>query len=657
MSRHTDQESPTVRTSAPTHEPPPAVGSPSWKLQALTDFTEELVASATGSKREIRRDRLQEDIQVCMELDRCVIPLGLILASTATLSKQEVAALLTRLPDVLAGDPLSALDRVSETILMIDDADIRASAAIATSVLVQRSLPVEVVIRDRLLMLLMELVDVQFRERRTRHSDIFAALRHLEKAPTLGQLPGLLSEISDALEDLACERGVFLDNPMEIAPKKPVKPTSPMDILRETRVQSGASLPSLNEELGQIAAVAESLGWSEDRGVQLLTDLYRHKAMDTRSKLGLNPAAVYKVMADLHGLLETPVGDLRIEENRAVAAPYSYDMDSRTLTLNIGYRGGLTAKLLEEEHPKILEEIKQAKAAREATTLSLAIDRYHAARAAAGGEPIPEEVEKEQIEALAARMGVTTAAAYDTVAGLYGAKRVRFSTEPRTGITLQTIMETVEAAGKPGSIVRITVDPEAPGVIPFRVDRDSRTLVLHSAFEKLTDVIFKLFVQERAADPFEIVEPNEERLADYEGPKDPGSLANVKNRQQLIEELGLSPDDAQDAFDVLLEDCRPFRETITIQTLRVVVATINSRLQPDGTVDVVTGWCRDIPGTKDPDHFSVAWLTSHTEEDMSLNMLTFNFAYGEGKAKLPPLSDELLLDWCRHYRVEAYMKD
>jgi hypothetical protein len=202
-------------------------------------------------------------------------------------------------------------------------------------------------------------------------------------------------------------------------------------------------------------------------------------------------------------------------------------------------------------------------------------------------------------------------------------------------------------------IVKIGVDPEASNLTPFRVDGESRSLVLHPAFEKLTDRVLELFAREWAVEPFDLAEVDEAWLSKYESPEGRGSVANAENVQRLIEEFGLSRADASDAFDVLLQDCPGFRDSISMQAMRKVVATINARLGSEAAIDVVTGWCREIPGTKEPDRFSIAWLTSHTEGDMSLNMLTFNFGYGEGKAKLPPLSDDLILEWCRHYRVES----
>jgi hypothetical protein len=623
---------------------------------AYTDFIEELVATVTGGGHKVERARLQEDIELCIELDRSVIALGLIFAATSSLSSKEASALLARTSALLAGDAHSALDRVSETILMVSDSDIQSSAVIATSVVVQRSLPFESLVADKLLANLMEIVDVQFRERRVRHENIFAALRQVDKAPTLHQLPGLLTEISDALEDLACDREVFLDNPVELAPKPRAEAEtteSTLESFKTARVQSAASLPALGEELEQIESLTKALSWSEDQGIQFVTDLYRHRVMDTRSKLGLNLAAVFHVMAELKDLFEEPVRDLRIDDARSVPAPYSYDIDPGILTLQVSYRGGLTARLLEDEHPKVLEELRQIKADREATTLSRAMDRWREARSEARESPLSEEDESSRIEALAARMGLADPDAYDMMTALYRTKGVRFSADPTAGISLEVLSRMVEEAGEPGEIERITADPEALAGRPFQIDREKRTLVLHPAFEKLTDQMIGIFLEEWSLQPYELVEPDAERTNDYEDPREPGSLARGDNVQRCIEEFGLSGDEAPDAFEVLLEDCPAFREAVSIQTLRVVVATINSRIGPDASIDMVTGWCRDIPGTKDPDRFSIAWLTSHTEEETSLNMLTFNFAYGEGKRKLPPLSDELLLEWCRHYRVES----
>lgn len=656
MAHPSDPESRTIHSPAATSATTEVPGSLPWRVLAFTDFIEDLVATVTGGKHEVERNRLQEDIELCIETDRSVIALGLVFAAASSLSSKEASSVLSRISSLVTGDIHSALDRVSETILMVSDSDIQASAVIASSVVVQRSLPFESLVADKLLAHLMEIVDVQFRQRRVRHETIFAALRQVDKAPTLHQLPGLLTEISDALEDLACDRDVFLDNPVELAPKPRAEAEtteSTMEAFKTARVQSAASLPSLGEEVEQVESLTNALGWSEDQGIQFVTELYRHRVMDTRSKLGLNLAAISHVMAELKDLFEEPVRDLRIEDSRSVPAPYSYDVESGTLTLHVGHRGGLTARLLEDEHPKVLEELRQVKADREATTLSRAMDRWREARSRAGENPLSEEEESSQIEALAAHLGLPEPDAYDMMTALYGTKRVRFSSDATAGISLATLRKLVEAAGKPGDIVKITADPEASAGRPFRIDRENRVLVLHPAFEKLTDQMIELFLEEWSLQPYDLLEPDSERTNDYEDPRDPGSLAKGDNVQRFIEEFGLSGDEAPDAFEVLLEDCPAFREAVSIQTLRVVVGTINSRLGPKTSIDMVTGWCRDIPGTKDPDRFSIAWLTSHTEEDTSLDMLTFNFAYGEGKRKLPPLSDELLLEWCRHYRVES----
>ena len=85
-----------------------------------------------------------------------------------------------------------------------------------------------------------------------------------------------------------------------------------------------------------------------------------------------------------------------------------------------------------------------------------------------------------------------------------------------------------------------------------------------------------------------------------------------------------------------------------------MVATINARLDGDKKIDLVTGWSREIPGTTRPDHVSVAWLSTHVEEgEEPLEMLTFNMEYGSGGRELSPYSDDLILEWCRHYPVRT----
>ena len=113
-----------------------------------------------------------------------------------------------------------------------------------------------------------------------------------------------------------------------------------------------------------------------------------------------------------------------------------------------------------------------------------------------------------------------------------------------------------------------------------------------------------------------------------------------------------------DSFDVLLESCPSFQQAISIQTLRVLVASLNARLGKDKRIDVVTGWSREIPGTERTDPTAVAWITAHEDDDdagdgeeEAITMLTFNFSYAEGNRELPPYSDAVLLEWCRHYKV------
>jgi hypothetical protein len=166
----------------------------------------------------------------------------------------------------------------------------------------------------------------------------------------------------------------------------------------------------------------------------------------------------------------------------------------------------------------------------------------------------------------------------------------------------------------------------------------------------VTAMTLRLFAEERSSEPLPLAEPDPGARAGYQDADEPGSVAYELNMQRLIEELALAGEHARESYEVLLEGFPAFRDSISIQTLRVLLATVNGRLETDPPVDVVTGWSREIPAAAATDPFSIAWLTRHTEPGLTLNMLTFNFSYGENWRRLPPLSDDLLLDWCRHYK-------
>ena len=103
----------------------------------------------------------------------------------------------------------------------------------------------------------------------------------------------------------------------------------------------------------------------------------------------------------------------------------------------------------------------------------------------------------------------------------------------------------------------------------------------------------------------------------------------------------------------MLSGCSALADAVTMTALRLVVATLNERLGDDGPIDLVAAFYRDLPDSGGVDHSAVAWVTRIEEEDSTLTMLTFNFNYGEGKSKVPPISDDILLDWCRHYLTES----
>jgi hypothetical protein len=622
------------------------------KVDAIVDFIEEIIATVATAEQAAPRARLQEDVQLCSEFGRGIVPLALMIASSASLEKNRARVFISRTRQVLTEEVRAALDLVGETLLMVDDKDIQASGTIATSVLVQRVLPEAMAASDSVLHSLFELLDRQYQERLMRHSDIFAPLRHIEKSANLSDLPRLLSEISEALEDLACDRDVFLDNPVELVAKAPEVVEAPEDALNRARLQSGADLPPLSNELEQIAALQEALGWTRDQALAFATHLYERKVLDSRSKIGLSVAAIAGVIGDLNASLNTKVRDVQINEEMGASAPYSYDVEQGALVLNVRYRGALTARMVRAEQEVILEEAKQGEADREATLLAEAIERYEKARAESRRDLLPTEEEVVEVEGLAEDLGISQTAAYDTIACLYGARRVTFSRGETEGLSVRGLRELIRGVLEPGAVSAIAADAEADGLIPFSFDRESGTLTLHSAFRGLSDSTLRWSAEERSVEALPLVEPDEERLSEYEDPQKPGSMATESNMERFIEEFQLAGEFARDSYEIMVEDCPGMRDAISIQTLRVIVATLNARLEGSSKIDLVTGWSREIPGTNRPDNASIGWLTVHTEEGTSLKMLTFNFEYGAGKAELPPFSDELLLQWCRHCRVK-----
>ena len=66
---------------------------------------------------------------------------------------------------------------------------------------------------------------------------------------------------------------------------------------KQARLESGADIPLLGDELAQIEALQESLGWPRDRTLGLVTELYRRRVMDARSKVGLSVTTLQSSMS------------------------------------------------------------------------------------------------------------------------------------------------------------------------------------------------------------------------------------------------------------------------------------------------------------------------------------------------------------------------
>lgn len=623
------------------------------RVVAIVDYLEDLVAAVTPPEFTVPWDRLLEDAQICRDLDRGMIPLGMVFAASATLDKREVQSFSPQLASLLGGDVLASLDRVAETLLMITEAEVRASGAVATSVLVQQALPGSVPGSPRVLSRLLEMVDQQYKKRAIEHSEVFGPLARLEGNPTMAQLPTLLAAISDGMEDLACERGLFLDNPVELVPKeREEEPISAEEDFKQARLESAVDIGSLSEELEQIGALSNLLGWTRERALRLVSDLYRRKAMDARTKVGLSVASICKVIEDLTASLEVEVNDVGIEDEARADVPYRYEWDLDRLVLHLSYRGGISSNSVKDAHEGILERLRQEQADRKATALEKAVDRWRAAREPLGDRVPPEEEGLREVEALGELFGLLPIESYDAASALYGIEGLRFSTQDDEGVSIAGLIEFLRPLVEPGEISRIALDPEYSGLVPFRVDREQKTFFLHPSVQKITDRSIRSYGEDHSIEPQPLVTPSEERKIDYRDPDLPGSLADERNAENLIEEFGLHEEHAPISLEVLLEGNTACRETISVQTMRILLATLNERLGGENRIDVVTGCSRDDPETQRTDTRSVAWIETHEEPGLFLRMFAINFDYGERKSqKLPPLSDQLLLDWCRHEKI------
>lgn len=622
------------------------------RLAALVEQIEELVGEVITPEHPIAEDRLREAVQICSKMDTAVLPIGLILAASATLERGKVRPFLSRLPNALPDAAVTALDTVSETLLMITDADVKASGSIVASIFVLHALPNGLAARDGILESLLVLTEKEHQPRAMRHSQIFALLPNARDGLKLEGLAPMLTQVSEALEDFACEHEVFLDNPVELVPKKPLVFDTAEIEFKEARVKSGADIPTLREELEKVERLQEIMGWTRDRALSFVTELYRLKVMDSRTKLGLSLVMVCDLVTDLNRLMEKPTKDLLVKQEPA-ADPFSYDWETESAYLHVGHRGALTTRGVKEAREAIFERLQTEKLDRETSTLEKAVDRFQAARAQAFPAASESEEETAEIKAMAKTLSLPLDQAYDAVAQLYGAERLVFSNDPTQGISLETLRKTIAAASKPGEITTIIADQELDGRIPFSVDKDSRTLKLHTSFEPLTELTIEHCLKERSIEPLPLATTDDAVLPRYADPEKPGSIANEKNLERVAEEFSFAKEFASDSFEVMLDGCPGLGEAVSIQALRVLIATINERLAPSGrTVDVVTAFSREIPGSQKEDFASIAWLAEHSEDDVNLLMLTLNFNYGEGKRKFPSFSDEELLAWCRHFIPE-----
>ncbi len=618
---------------------------------ALVEHIQGVVTTATTSQSEVDRERLQEAIELCAELDTALVPVGLVLAATAVLERPRVRPFLTRLPSLLTDRVREKLDRVSETLLMISDPDLQASGVIAASIFVQRALPDGIPGRQRILESLLILVDPGFKERTVRHSDVFRLLAQTTQRPTLSSLPVHLSEISDALEDAACDLDVFLDNPIDLVASVGIPQESNEQIFKQVRVKSGADIPMLNDELDQIETLGKMVGWTRDEALEFVTSLYARKTMDARSKIGLSVTGITNVIIDLKETLGIPIETLRVEDKKG-SDPYTYEWDPATLVLFVGHRGTLSSRLLKEAHPAIVERLKEEKVDRETSVLEKAILRYQTARAERGGVLPSEEEEAPAIAALGRSLGLAQDQAYDAIATIYRETTLPLGISKKENVTLQGLSDLIDEIVGPQHVSQIAVDKTPDSLLPISVDRESRTLVLHTGFPSLSDAAILRVCEERSVESLPLTQVDAASLVGYVDSELRGSVSVAHNVNRFVEEFGLDPEHATPSFEDMLAGCSVLAENVTIHALRVLVATLNERLGDDGPIDLVAAFYRDLPDSDTVDHSALAWLTRIEEED-SMTTLTFNFNYGEGKSKVPPVSDEVLFDWCSHYLTKS----
>ena len=622
------------------------------RLAALTDHVEEVLQAAVPAQT-FRRERLRSAIDACGVLDRSVLSLGLILGAAASLEEERVRSFLTRLPGAFNDRVLRALDRVSETLLMITDRDLEVSGTVVASLLVQRSLPRDLVSRDRVLRPLLQMVETEYQERARRHREIFAPLRRLEETATLAALPSLLMQTSEALEDMACENSVFLNDPIELVAKERDAPDeSAEEAFRAARVDSSADTPMLSDETGQVEALAELVGWSRDRGFQLVTQLYKHGVMDSRTKVGLSVRALVQVIGDVNDALELKTEDIGLDTENAARSPhpYSFDLENNKFILHVGRRG-ITSRSLKADHEVALQNLKDEKEYRESSALERTVKRYEEVRAALGRKAVAAELETPEVEALTTVLGRSSIEVYALVTKLHETRDFAFVAPGERGVSLKGVRELIESLFQPGEVSSIALDPKGDSLVPMAYDSERKTFSLHTAFEGLTDESLRRVLDERLLSPRELVEPDAEVKLDYQDPDQGGSLGRPHNMNRFVEEFKLPEEHAEPSFEVLLEGCSGFAQLVSVQCLRVLLTTFNRELPEEHKIDLVTGWSRQLPGGSKPDSTAIGWLSTHTEDDLTFRMLTFNFHYGEGKSSLPPFSDKLLLEWARYYRV------
>jgi hypothetical protein len=302
--------------------------------------------------------------------------------------------------------------------------------------------------------------------------------------------------------------------------------------------------------------------------------------------------------------------------------------------------------------------------------------------------PTPKEEERD-IEELAHNLsGDSLGKAYFIAAALYRSDGIQVDDRRKRGISIRSlnnILEQVNARlGEPVEMLALKAAGNMRVTVWF--DEGDRILYLNPDCspsptarvleDALPDLLKSIVLKPETGPPWDLVEPDPGAVQNYKSPANNGSIALRQNYRALIDEFNLcqitdSESDGADTdsgkeaagfvtiaeigFDALLQSVPGFREAVSAQTVRTLLASLNARMPENSPIELITnGFRENSAGASDTNE--PAWVEFlEIDEGFAPRSLIFNESYGEGEQdkSLPPWSNELLLDWCRNYAVES----